>query len=93
MIHPDGTTKSMNNAFNWQSVSFIPKTRKNNPANSRVRPKTGAERTAYAMSSEEEKAAIRQKLKDELKAELLRVNKNTHIGAYCGTTKGQKAPR
>ena len=90
--HDDGDIKSTNNAFNWQTVRFVKPTRKAQPRN-RLRPKTGTERTAYALATDEEKAAIRLRLWAEAESKILRPNPNTHIGAYCGTTKGQKAAR
>lgn len=91
-IHTDGSPKSLDNAFNWQTVRFVKPTRKAQPRN-RTRPKTGTERTAYALATDEEKAAIRLRLWAEAESKILKPNPNTHIGAYCGTTKGQKAPR
>lgn len=84
-----GTAKSMNNAFNLQT--FAPKPRRVSKSKP-VRPKTGAERTAYALASDEEKAAIRLRLWAEREAKILRVNREVELGAWA-PSKSEKAPR
>ena len=89
--HDCGTTKSLDNAFNWRAVRFVKPTRKAQPRN-RLRPKTGIERTAYALATDEEKAAIRLRLWAEAESKILRVNREVDLGAWA-PSKSEKAPR
>ena len=89
-FHTDGTPKSTGNAFDL-SFRFTKAPRKAQPR-SRTRPKTGAERTAYALATDAEKAAIRLRLWAEAESKILRVNREVDLGAWA-PSKSEKAPR